>query len=58
MLKKDVDFNWDSTYEAAVQHVKISVIGSTTLQYFNASHPLTVQVEAFQAGLELLFSRG
>ena len=28
-----------------------AVVGDTTLQYFNASHPITVQVDASQVGL-------
>ena len=35
LLKKDTDFTWNATYEAAFQHVKDAVISDTTLWYFD-----------------------
>ena len=46
VLKKDTDFTWNATYEAAFQHVKDAVISDTTLQYFNPSLPMTIQLDA------------
>ena len=49
--KKDAEFNWNDSYQEAFQHVTDTVIGNATLQYFNASHPITVQVDASQVWL-------
>ena len=46
LLKKDTDFTWNHTYNAAFQWVKEAVISDTTLRYFNPSHPVTIQVDA------------
>ena len=51
LLKKDTDFTWNCTYNAAFQHVKEAVINDTTLRYFDPSLPLTIQVEASQVDL-------
>ena len=51
LLKKDTDFTWNHTYDAAFQHVKEAVISDTTLKYFNPSLPITIQVDASQVGL-------
>ena len=39
LLKKDTDFNWNCTYNAAFQHVKEAVISNTTLRYFTLCFP-------------------
>ena len=51
LLKKDTDFTWNPTYDAAFQHVKDVVISDTTLQYFDPSLPMTIQVDTSQVGL-------
>ena len=51
LLKKDTDFTWNCTYDATFQHVKDTVISDTTLRYFDPSLPVTIQVDASQAGL-------
>ena len=51
LLKKAAEFNWDASYQATFQCVKDAIIGNTTLQYFNAYHPITFQVDASQVGL-------
>ena len=51
LLKKDTDFTWNATYEAAFEHVKDAVISDTTLWYFDPSFPVTIQVDASQVGL-------
>ena len=50
-LKKDTDFTWNCTYDAAFQQVKEAVISDTTLGYFDPSLPMTIQVNASQVGL-------
>ena len=39
LLKKDTDFIWNRTYDAAFEQVKEAVISDTTLRYFNPSLP-------------------
>ena len=51
LLEKDAEFSWDASYQTASQCVKDAVIGDTTLQHFDASCPITVQVDASQVGL-------
>ena len=51
LLKKDAEFSWDVSYKTAFQCVKDAVVSDTTLQYFGASCPITVKVDASQVGL-------
>ena len=51
LLKKDTDFIWNCTYDAAFQQVKEAVVSDTTLRYFDPSLPVTIQVDASQVGL-------
>ena len=51
LLKKDTDFIWTCTYNAAFQQVNKAVVSDTTLRYFDPSLPVTVQVDASQVGL-------
>ena len=50
LLKEDTAFTWNTTYNATFQHVKSAVISDTTLQYFDPSLPMTIQVDASQVG--------
>ena len=51
LLKKDVDFTWNASYESAFEWVKQAVISDTILRYFDPSLPVTIQVDASQVGL-------
>ena len=51
LLKKDAGFSWDASFQTAFQHIKDAVVSDTTLQYFDASCPITVQVDASQVRL-------
>ena len=51
LLKKDTDFIWNHTYNAAFQWVEEAVVSDTTLRYFDPSLPMTIQVNASQLGL-------
>ena len=51
LLKKDTDFTWNTTYDAAFQHVKDAAVSDTTLQNIDPSLPMTIQVDASQTGL-------
>ena len=48
LLKKDAEFSWDASYQTAFQCLKDAVVSGTTLQYFDASCPITVQVDVSQ----------
>ena len=52
LFKKDAEFSWDASYQTAFQHVKDAVASDTTLQYFDASCPIKVKVDASQVKLE------
>ena len=51
LLKKDIDFTWNPTYDAAFQCVKDTVVSDTTCRYFDPSLPVTIQVDDSQVGL-------
>ena len=51
LLRKDANFTWNASYEAAFQQVKQAVISNTTLRYFDPLLPVTIQVDASQVGL-------
>ena len=51
LLKKDIDFIWNHTYDTTFEQVKEAVISDTTLRYFDLSLPVTMQVDASQVGL-------
>ena len=54
LLKKGTDFTWNCTYDAAFQYAKDAVTSDTTLQYFDPSLPMTIQVDASQVGLSAM----
>ena len=47
-LMKDAEFSWDACYQTAFQCVKDAVVSDTTLQYHDASCPITVQADVSQ----------
>ena len=51
LQKKDVDFAWNPSYDAAFQKVKDAIESTTTLCYFDTTLPVTIQVDASQVGL-------
>ena len=51
LLKKDTNFIWNCTYDAAFEWVKEVVISDTMLRYFDPSLPVTIQVDASQEAL-------
>ena len=51
LLQKDAELSWDAYYQTAFQYVKDAVISDTTLQYFDASCPITVQADTSHVGL-------
>ena len=51
LLKKDAEFFWTSSHDAAFQRVKNLICKETTLAYFDPKKPTRVQVDASQKGL-------
>ena len=51
LLKKDANFTWNASYEAAFEQVKQAVISDTTLRYFDPSLPVAIQVDTSQVCL-------
>ena len=58
LLRKDANFTWNASYEAAFQRVKQAVVSNTTLRYFDLSLPVTIQVNASQVGLGAALLQG
>ena len=55
LLKKDANFTWNASYEAAFQQVKQAFVSDTTLRHFDLLLPVTIQVDASQVGLGAAF---
>ena len=51
LTKKSSDFQWGPEHESAVQQSKGLVASPNSLQYFDSSKPVTIQVDTSQRGL-------
>ena len=51
LLKKDVEFTWNETYQDAFDSVKCLVCSDTTLHYFDVCRSVIIQVDASKKGL-------
>ena len=51
LLKKDTDFNWDASYQQYFNVLRMLLLVTPPSQYLDASHPITVQVDASQVVL-------
>ena len=51
LLRKDANFTWNASYEAAFEWAKQAVVSDTTLRYFDPSLTVTIQVNASHIGL-------
>ena len=51
LLKTDVEYSWNATYQVAFDKLKSLVCEDTTLRYFNMKKPVTIQVDASGKGL-------
>ena len=51
LLKTDVEYSWNATYQVAFDKLKSLVCEDTTLRYFNMKKPMTIQVDASGKGL-------
>ena len=51
LLKTNVEYCWNATYQVAFDKLKSLVCEDTTLRYFNMKKPVTIQVNAPSKGL-------
>ena len=51
LLKKDVEFTWNETYQDGFNSFKSLLCSNTTLCYFNICRPVIIQVDASKKGL-------
>ena len=51
LLKTDVEYSWNATYQVTFDKCKSLVCEETTLRYFNTKKPVTIQVDASGKGL-------
>lgn len=51
LTKKSVKFHWTDRHEKAFNNLKYQLSNSDTLQYYDVTKPVTLQVDASQKGL-------
>ena len=51
LLKTNVEYSWNATYQVTFDKLKSLVCEDTTLRYFNMKKPVTIQVDASGKGL-------
>ena len=51
LIKKDNEFSWTSSHDAAFKKIKSAVAEAATLCYFNPKHKTIIQVDASKHGL-------
>ncbi len=51
LLKKDVPFLWDEDHQTCFEKLKLLISTDSCLAYYDASKPLTLEVDASQKGL-------
>ena len=51
LLKTNVEYCWNATYQVAFDKLKSLVCEGTTLRYFNTKKPVTIQVDTSSKGL-------
>ena len=51
LLKKNVDWQWTKSHDAALQQLKKAMVESPTLTFYDVTQPVTIQCDASQAGL-------
>ena len=51
LLKTDVEYCWNATYQVAFNKLISLVCEDTTLRYFNMKKPVTIQIDASSKGL-------
>ena len=51
LTKKTSEFVWSPEHQSAVDHIKKAITAPTSLQYFNGTQPVTIQVDSPWRGL-------
>ena len=51
LLKTDVEYSWNATYQVAFDKLKSLVCEGTTRRYLDTKKPVTIQVDAYGKGL-------
>ena len=51
LTKKTSDFVWSPEHQSATDRIKKAIVAPTSLQYFDNTQPVTIQVDASQRGL-------
>ena len=51
LTKKTSEFVWSPEHPFAVDRIKKAIVAPTSLQYFDSTQPVTIQVDASQRGL-------
>ena len=46
LTKKTSEFVWSPEHQSAVDHIKKAITAPTSLQYFNGTQPVTIQVDS------------
>ena len=49
--KKNVDFQWNATYDKAFQQAKLHVANAVTLKYFEPQTPIVIECDASGVGV-------
>ena len=51
LLKKNVNWLWTKSHDAALQQLKKALVESPTLTFYDVTQPVTIRCDASQAGL-------
>jgi len=51
LTKKTTEFVWSPEHQSAADRIKKAIVAPTSLQYFDSTQPVTIQVDASQRGL-------
>ena len=51
LLKRNVEWQWTKSHDAALQQLKKALVESPTLSFYDVSQPVTIQCDLSQAGL-------
>ena len=51
LTKKTSEFVWSPEHQSAVDRIKRAIAAPTSLQYFDSTQPVTIQVDTSQRGL-------
>ena len=51
LLKKNAEWKWTKNHDKALQELKTALTSAPTLSFYDVQKPVTIQCDAFQAGL-------